>query len=319
VTHRIPGASRRAFLTALALSVTAAKAPAQSPPAVQLRVSVPPIEAGMEPYYALDMGFFSKAGLDVQIVSAASGAASSTAVVTGAIDIGQSTAPLIASAVLHDVPIKFFAAAVIWNNAAPFAGMIVAKDSPIRTARDFEGKTVGIVALHDGTHLVAAAWLAKNGADVSKVSFVETPFSTMLNAVSSGRVAGALSASPFMPGPNDDTRVLAIAYDALGDRYLATGYIATNAWLKSNRATAHRFATVMYETAHWANDSANRARSTEILQKYTKMTDAVVARLARSTFAEQLVPGMVEPYLDWSYRLKFHERRVRPAEIVDVV
>jgi NitT/TauT family transport system substrate-binding protein len=272
----------------------------------------------MEPYYALETGLFSKAGLEVQIMPSGSGAAASTAVVTGALDIGQSTPPLIASAALHGIPLKFFAGAVTFNSAAPFGGMIVAKTSSIRTARDFEGKTVGIIALHDGTHLGAAAWLVKNGADISKVSFVEMPFSAMLNAVAVGRVSGALSASPFMPGPSDETRVLAVAYDALGDHYLATGYICTSDWLKANRATARRFAKVIYETALWANDPINRPRATEIIQKYTQMTDDVLQRLVRSTFADHFAPAMLRPYLDWAFRLKFHDRLVRPNEIAEV-
>jgi NitT/TauT family transport system substrate-binding protein len=272
----------------------------------------------MGPCYALDMGFFSKAGLDVQVVPTNNGAASSAAVVGGVLDIGQSSPPAVANAFLHDVPLRFFAANIIWNNAAPFGGLIVAKDSPIRVARDFEGKTVGVAGFQSGTHVAVAAWLVKNGADLTKVSFVETPFASMPVAVASGRVAGALSASPFMPGANDDTRVLALGYDALGDRYMSTGYIATAGWLRANRATARRFARVMYETARWANDSANRARSAEIVQKYAKLSDAVLQHLVRSTFAETLTPAMVDPYLEWQYRLKFNERRVRPSDVVDL-
>jgi hypothetical protein len=38
-----------------------------------------------------------------------------------------------------------------------------------------------------------------------------------------------------------------------------------------------------------------------------------------TTFAERFTAAMVDPFLDWGYRLKFHERRVRPSEIVEVV
>jgi NitT/TauT family transport system substrate-binding protein len=311
---------RRLFLaSAAAVGTVRRDAQAQTATAATLRVSVQPVEGGLGPYYALESGLFSKAGLDVQIVATANGAASSTAVVAGVLDIGQSSPPAVVSAALHGVPLRLFAANILWSSAAPIGGMIVAKDSPIRSARDFEGKTIGVAALDSGTHIIAAAWLVKNGADLSKVSFIEVPFSAMLAAIGAGRVAGALELSPFMPGPNDDTRVLALGWDALGDRYMSTGYIATEAWLKANRALAHRFASVMYETAHWANDPANRARTGEIVQKYTKLSDAVLQRLVRSTFADRFSPSMVEPYLDWEYRLKFTPRRVRVDEVAFAV
>lgn len=306
--------SRQAFLASLPI-VAATMAPlrAQSP---SVRVSIAPVESAMEPYYAADMGFFAKAGLDVQITPVTSGAASITGVVTGALDVGISTVPQLASAVLRGVSLQYIAGAAIWDSSAPFAGMVVAKDSPIRTARDFEGKTIAILALHDGTHLVAMAYLVKNGADPSKVSFIETPFSTMLPAVSSGRVAGALSASPFMPGPNDDTRVLATAYDTLGDRYLALGFFSTAEWIKANAPVARRFAATMYETARWANTKSNQPRAAEIFEKYAKVPQATIQRMVRATFAERLEPAMIDPYLDWAFRVKFHERRVRPQEMI---
>jgi NitT/TauT family transport system substrate-binding protein len=308
-------ASRNVFLATLPVLAAATAAPlrAQTP---RLRIGVSTTEGGMEPYYAKEIGAFDRVGLDVEMTPITSGANGITAVVAGSFDISASTVPLIANAVLRGIPLQYMAGAALWSNAAPYAGVIVAKDSPIRTARDFEGKVVGVNGLRDGTHLIMLAYLTKNGADVSKVSFIETHFSTMPQAVATGRIAGALSAEPFMPGPTDDTKVLAMGYDALGDHFLALGFYSTADWIKANVATARKFRTAIYETARWANDKANKARTSEIFEKYSKTPAATIARMVRATFAEKLDPSMVDPWLDWSFRMKFIERRLRGSELV---
>jgi ABC-type nitrate/sulfonate/bicarbonate transport system substrate-binding protein len=79
-------------------------------------------------------------------------------------------------------------------------------------------------------------------------------------------------------------------------------------------AAAHAFATVIYQTARWAN--ANHDKSAVILQKYTKIDDATVHRMVRVTYAESLEPDMIDPTLELAAREKFTERRVRAAEMI---
>jgi NitT/TauT family transport system substrate-binding protein len=306
--------ARRTFLMTLSLAVAPAALRAQAAATIRVNTN---LLTSVQPSIALELGLFEKAGLDVKIGLQPSAAAIITGVVTGAIDAGTSTVVLLSSALLHGVPLKYFAPNILWNSATPYSGLVVAKDGPIQAARDFEGKTMGIVSLRDATHLVALAYLVKNGVDTTKVSFIETPFSAMLQAVSSGRVAGAIAAEPFMPQPTDNLRVFAYPGDTLGKRYMSSGFFSTAAWLNANTAIARKFAAAMRDAAHWANDPANRQRTVEIFEKYTKLERPAAERVAATTsFADQLRPEMIDPWLDWAYRLKFTERRVRAQEMI---
>ena len=70
----------RILACALALAVVAAgSASAQQAPLLKLRVATIPSDIGAEVYYAKDMGFFAKAGLDVEITPITNGAAISSA------------------------------------------------------------------------------------------------------------------------------------------------------------------------------------------------------------------------------------------------
>jgi len=79
----------RARLTAL-LSLFAAcalTAPARAQTLTTVHVMTVPIDAGAEVYYAKELGFFAKAGLDVDIQPAANGGAAAAAVAGNAVDI----------------------------------------------------------------------------------------------------------------------------------------------------------------------------------------------------------------------------------------
>jgi NitT/TauT family transport system substrate-binding protein len=190
----------------------------------------------------------------------------------------------------------------------------VAKDSPLAEAKDFEGKAIAVSAIRDGTHLGAAAYLTNNAVDPAKVNFIEMPFPSMAPALKRGAIAGAMIAEPFLTADADDIRMFARAEGAVAPRYMTGGWFALRTWVDANRDLARRFATVIYQTARWAN--ANRARSAEILQKYSKVDPATLGRMTRTTYAETLTPAMIEASLDWASRLKFTDRPVNAKEMI---
>ena len=71
------------------------------------------------------------------------------------------------------------AAHVRSDGAAPACDAAVAvmvkPDSPIKTAKDFEGKRVATAGLNAFLHVLFRKWLSENGADYKKVTFTETP------------------------------------------------------------------------------------------------------------------------------------------------
>jgi hypothetical protein len=70
---------------------------------------------------------------------------------------------------------------------------------------------------------------------------------------------------------------------------------------------------VIYQTAKWAN--ANQTRSGQILQKYSKMSDAALHSMTRATYAESFDPSMINPTLALAAAYKFTDRLVTGAEL----
>jgi NitT/TauT family transport system substrate-binding protein len=140
-----------------------------------------------EGYYAQDLGYFTKSGLQVDLQTFASGAEVSVAVAGGAADIGVSNPLNLAMAISHGAPFTLIAGGGMYSSKTPTTELVVAKSSPLSSAKDLEGKTVAVSALKDITQASVSVWLTQNGADPTKVKFVEMTFSEMGPAVSSSR------------------------------------------------------------------------------------------------------------------------------------
>src|SRR6185312_12394717 len=161
-----------------------------------IRIATTPIDAGSEPYYARAMGFFKKAGINVEIMPISNGAGVAAAVAGGAADVGQSNVVSLAAA--HDRGISFviIAPASLYTSKVPQSALVVAKNSPIRNARDLEGKTFATSGLKTIAQIGPQAWIDRNGANSAGIKWVEMPFSATAEAVAAGRVDAALLSEP---------------------------------------------------------------------------------------------------------------------------
>jgi len=111
-----------------------------------LRVATLPSDAGSEAFYGIDMGFSRKpdstsTSTHSRVDRDRGGGGG------GALDIGFSNTISIAAAHKRGLPFTFVAPASIYASSAPTSVLMVRKDSPMRTARDLNGKTIGANAL----------------------------------------------------------------------------------------------------------------------------------------------------------------------------
>ena len=120
--------TRTGFLAAIPLAVATTQiAAAQTAP---LRIGTLLTDTFAEAYYAADMGFFAKAGLNVEIQSFRNAGEISAAVLGGALDLGASSPISLANAFLRGIPLRYIAAGGLYRSIAPTTGFCVAKDSP---------------------------------------------------------------------------------------------------------------------------------------------------------------------------------------------
>jgi ABC-type nitrate/sulfonate/bicarbonate transport system substrate-binding protein len=108
-------------LFALTIAVQRPLAGAAQAPLTTVRVAGVLSDELTPVLYAQKSGMYTKAGLDVQIVPAASGAAVTTAVLAGSIEIGKSSLISLMNAHLRGVPLAIIGGSGVYDPKYPYA------------------------------------------------------------------------------------------------------------------------------------------------------------------------------------------------------
>ncbi len=270
-------------------------ADAQSSPAT-LEAVGPPNDTGALIFYAADMGFYEKAGLRVKVTLLNSSGSISSAVASGAVQIGSFAVSVGALAREKGIPLVMIAPAGLYLSTAPTSGLIVRKDSLIRRAADLNGKTIATRDISNMSYFGAKQWIDKNGGDSKTVRWVEIPDTSDVAALQAGRIDAASVSEPALDDAlrGGEVRSLAPIFDAISKRFLISGYFTSEDYAKAHPDIVRKFAEVIVATARWANH--NRAQSAAILEKYAQAP--VLPGSTRVTYAERLQSADVQPVLD---------------------
>jgi NitT/TauT family transport system substrate-binding protein len=263
---------------------------------VTLKIATIPIDVGAEVFYAQDQGFFKKAGLDAQIQSISNGPAIASAVASGSIDIGFSNLVSLATAYKRGIPITIIAPAGLYSSAAPTSVCVVAPNSPIKTAKDLNGKVFATNGLKNISEYGPRAWIDKNGGDSSTMKFTEMPFSEMPVALAQGRVDAALMAEPNATEAKSTTRLLSKCYDGIGNNWMISAYFTTTAWANAHPDLVRKFQDAMRQTAAWSNK--NHDKTAAILAREAKISPETALKMYRAVYPERLDPAQMQPVID---------------------
>ena len=284
---------------------------AQTPAPVRIGTSIS--DPFLEPFYGVEQGFFSNAGLAADVQSMSNGATIMAAVLGSALDIGNTDLTQLANAHNRGVDIGVIAAGALYDSKLPTISLCVPKNSPLKTAKDFEGQIIAIPNLKSTGGIAISEWLVRGGADISKVKFYEMLFPEMGPALAAGRVAAALNGEPFLSDNKNDIRRIVNPYDYVAKNFYTGVWYAKRSWLNANVATAKAFTAAMYTTARWAN--AHQSDSAVIAAKLTKVDVGKVRSFVRNTFATSLEARYAQPLLDLAFKYKLIEKSTQATDL----
>jgi len=307
---------RTAFLALGSAALLARPAAAQTPALRHLTVASAQDADAAACLFAQEQGMFRKVGLDVTLIPNGSGSAVASAVLGGAVDIGKSSLTALITAVSKGIPIVLVAPSALYNVASPVTGTIVRADSPLRSARDLNGKTVSVQSVRGSLQLATMAWVDANGGDSSTVKFLELPPPEGLIALDSGRVDAVTLANPYLTQAVSakKARVLGWSSEAIAKRFLLTAYFTTRDFAQKNPDVVAHFAQAMAQSGLYLN--THHAESVALVARFTGALPEVVASLPGETFAATLDPKDVQPYIDASVKYKFIPERIEASSFI---
>jgi NitT/TauT family transport system substrate-binding protein len=282
-------------LLAVALTASLAAPGRAADQVATLNVINLPADSSAVVYYALDLGYFKDANLDVKITPMTNSGAIIAAIAGGGGDIGNSVVGSVTDARAKGIPVLFFAPAGLYDAVSPTAALVVPEGSPIKKAADLSGKVVAVSGLNDLTYYATRAWIDKNGGKSADVKYIELPFPAMAAALDQKRIDAAYIIDPFLTAATG-VRSIGRAAESVAPRYQATGWIANEAWLAAHGDIALRYGVAIHRAAVWAN--AHQKESAAILTKYTKIDPALVEHMHRVIYALNLEPRLLQPPID---------------------
>lgn len=295
--HRANGLTRSQAIVAGGVVLACSRTAFAQPQPTVVRVASNPVADVVPLLYAQSSGLFRNAGLEVTLQKASSGSAVAAAVVGAAIDVGKVASTTIVSAHAHGVGLTIvFPDRLHTPGAASQTQIIVAVDSPIRTARDLNGKTISVSAIKDSTWIAARLFIDSAGGDSSSVRFVEVPFSAVGAAVAAGRIDAGVDNAPYLEKDVRDGQVreLGDVEAALGSSFLETAWVCSADYIAKNHDTVVRFVRAIREAQIWCN--AHVAEANDVTAKFTGVDPAVLAQ-TQSIFATDVDPRVMQSFI----------------------
>ena len=193
--------------------------------------------------YAVDAGLFAKAGVNVELVKLNNGAAVAAAVAGGSVQLGKGSALTPVQAYAKGIPFIVTANLANYSADSPNVAMLVLNGSPIHSAKDLVGKTIGMVGLNDSNTLGVYAWLEKAGVELDSVKFIELGNSAGAAALEAKRVDANMFLDPALSAAlaTGNFRVLSYPNDALGRRFSVGTMFGFASWVNAHKDEVARF------------------------------------------------------------------------------
>jgi NitT/TauT family transport system substrate-binding protein len=270
-------------------------------------------ETDAQAYYAADLGFFQRAGLDVDVQVLQNGAAIASAIAGGALQVGNTNVLTLAKADEQGLPFSIIALSAVYSEASPATVFAVAPNGGVASAKDLAGKVIAGVSLGGLDQLSMEAWIDEHGGNASAEKYIEMTPAQVVPALERGTIGAGNLSEPELSAQRGRYRVLGYSYGAVAKRFAQTGWFASRSWIAQNPVIVRKYQTAMAEAADWASKPANHARASAILAKYAQ---TVIAD-ARIQYARSLDPALVQPVIDQGVKYHLLERHIDAAELLD--
>jgi NitT/TauT family transport system substrate-binding protein len=256
-------------------------------------VDVAPLHLGKE------KGFFAEQGIEVEVVNTTGGAAAVPGVVSGEFDFAFGNVVSLIVARSQKLPLKAIAEgnSSTGQQGKDFGGIVVPKDSPIRTAAELAGKTVAVNNLKNVGDTTVRASIRKAGGDPSTVKFVELAFPDMPAAVASKRVDAAWVVEPFFTvTQNQGARVIASNFVDTAPNMTVATYFTTEKMIKQKADLVKRFTAAIEKSLQYAQEHPDEVR--KVLLTYTKIDPAVAEKMTLPAWPTEINRESVQTMAD---------------------
>lgn len=214
---------------------------------------------------AKDKGYFAKHGIDAELTKIAIISNIPAALMSGSLQIGAATPPMLLDTSQSGLDIVAISGATRFVKDPAIFSVVARAGVDVKTAKDLEGKRVGVPGIRSVADVLFRKWLLDKGADVSKISIVEAPFPQMRDMLKSGTVDAVPVLEPFRAriiADNTGYRVADYVAEVSPD-ILGAIWVGSRAWLKANPQVVPAFRESLAEGIEFIHNNPEEARQIE--------------------------------------------------------
>jgi NitT/TauT family transport system substrate-binding protein len=263
--------------TLAALTAVAAAAAAETPSATPAG-GLTTVTIGLYPstdyaalYVGMQKGIFKKYGLNIEVTQVDSGAALTADMVSGKAMMATNSVASMATAISNGLPLQLVEA----TDSVPttgYVGVLVQKDSPIKSWKDLSGKTVATISLQGLFDLGVRNAIEKSGGSQKTMSSLAMDPTDEAPALQAGRVSAVVLQDPFLADAlaTGKFRSLGNPYGLLSYKMLSAGFYATKSSIAKYASAFKKFRTAFAQATKLVDANPSLAR--KAIPTYTALT-----------------------------------------------
>ncbi|GHV30881.1 ABC-type transport system periplasmic component [Synergistales bacterium] len=262
-------------------------------------------------YLADDLGYFKDAKVKPKYVGQVAAGQMIPALSTGDLDVANRHTPLVIAAVASGADIKVFAAGSKSTQKNPHMKYFVKANSPIKSIKDFKGKTLGINSFGACSEFVTKKYCLDNGVDPATIRMITAPDSeqevpllrgdtdvAIIHPLSSGRASANTK----------DFRLLFSDWDIDGGISGMCPYSVNGKFLKEHPEAVKELTVILSKAAQWNNTHREEARKLMAKRFGFKLSETEMFEF----YENQFIPEKNIRY--WVDRLEA-EKKITPGQI----
>lgn len=222
-------------------------------------------------YVAMTQGFAKKHGLEIQITKVLNPTEIPSELgPSKQLDFGQTFQPLFIFAANQGLPVVATEGGDIESAHSIDAGVVVKKDSGIKTPQDFIGKTIAVATPNGNDADELKYWLKHNGVQPTQYTLTTVTTSNMLAELQAGQVNAAYMVAPFTQQAVNTPGLELLVNPALklGVPVSEGSFMISNTtWAKQHTKTVLAFEEATQDSIAWIKKHESKAQ--KLLAKFT--------------------------------------------------
>jgi NitT/TauT family transport system substrate-binding protein len=246
-------------------------------------------------YLGKAKGFFSKRGIDLNLVQEQGGGPIVKGVLAGKYQFGFSNVTSLMAAEADGAPLKAVASGVAstGRSGRDFSAIVVKDGSKIRSPKDLVGKTIAVNVLKNIGDTTVRQSVRKAGGDAKNLKFEAMPFPTMNGALRSGKVDAIWVVEPQLSeAVTTGAEVLASNFvDTAPDLTVAL-YFTSKDVIATSPDLVKNFTDAIKESLNYAEQNPDEVR--DVVGTYTPINDTVRISMILPNWPQDINRGSLD-------------------------